>query len=111
LKVHVFGCVRVPDRPISNAFVSTDFYSLAAAGAGVSQTVPGQWVGFAIVPRRPNWMGDGECELMDQLRGLLTKSFSMRKVDYRTSCFPHQITIADYDIKGEILKPAAERPG
>jgi hypothetical protein len=111
LKVHAFGCERAPDRPTRTASVSTDFYSLAAADVGASQTVPGQWVGFIIMPRRPNWMGDGECELMDQLKALLTKSFSMRNLDYRTSCFPNQITIADYNIKGEILKPAADRPG
>ena len=111
LNVHAIGCARGLDRPSRTAFVNADFYSLAAADAGAPQTVPGQWVGFSISPRRPNWMGDGECELMDQMKPLLTKSFSMRNMDYHTSCVPNQITIADYDIKGEILKAAAQKPG
>jgi hypothetical protein len=111
LKVHALGCSPGLDRPSRNALVSIDFYSLAAADPGATQTVKGQWVGFTVMPGRPIWMGDGECELMDQLKDLLTKSFSMRNLDYRTTCVTHQTTIADYSIKGEILEMKSEKPG
>jgi hypothetical protein len=110
LKVRAIGCAHGLDRPSRITLVNADFDSLAAADAGASQTVPGQWVNLTLMPRRPTWMGDGECELMDQLKDLLTKSFSMRNMDYRTSCFPNEITIADYDIKGQILKAAPKGP-
>ena len=107
LKVHAFGCSSL-DRPSRFASVSADFYSLVAADAGAAQTVPGQWVTLTLGPRRPDWMDDGECELVDQIKGLLTKSFSMRNLQYRTSCMPHQVTIADYNVRGQILKPVGK---
>jgi hypothetical protein len=111
LKVHALGCSPGLDRPSRNSLVRADFYSLAAADAGATQTVQGHWVDFTVMPGRPIWMGDGECELMDQLKDLLTKSFSMRNLDYRTTCVAHATTIADYSIQGEILKMTAEKPG
>jgi hypothetical protein len=108
-KVRAFGCSGGLNHPSRIGTVSTDFYSLAAADAATdaAQTVPGKWFALTIAPNRPNWMGDGECELVEQLKSLLTKNFSIRDVDYRTTCIPHQVTIADYSVKGEILKPAS----
>ena len=110
LKVRSFGCSGGLDRPSRIGTVSTDFYALTAADAAATQTVPGQWVALTILPNRPNWMGDGECELVEQMKSLLTKSFSLRNLDYRTTCIPHQVTIADYSVKGEILKPVDQKP-
>jgi hypothetical protein len=113
LKVRAFGCSGGFDHPSRIGTVSTDFYSLATADAAAdaTQTVPGKWVALTIAPKRPNWMGDGECELVEQMKGLLTLGFSMRNVDYRTTCLPHQVTIADYSVKGEILRPVDKKPG
>jgi hypothetical protein len=110
LKVEATGCPS-PNRPSTNVWVSVDFYSLAAADSTATDTVPGRWSNIVVAPERPTWMGRGECEVMDQMKGLLTKSFSMRDMDYRTSCFPHEVTIGDYSIKGEILKSAAGKAG
>jgi hypothetical protein len=113
LKIRAFGCSGGFDRPSRVGTVSADFYSLAAADAAAdaTQTVPSKWAALMIAPKRPSWMGDGECELMEQIKSLLTKNFSMRNVDYRTTCIPRQVTIADYSVKGEILKPADKKPG
>ena len=48
----------------------------------------------------------GECELIDQLKSFVTKSFSLRQLDYQTSCFPREVTIADYHVSGEVLEAA-----
>jgi len=106
LKVHASGCLG-PNRPSRTASVSTDFYTLAAAAAGDPDAVPGSWSGVTITPMRPSWMGGGECELVAEMKGLLSKSFSMRGVDYRASCYPHEVSVADYSIRAEVLKPAA----
>jgi hypothetical protein len=110
LKVEASGCPN-PTRPSTNAWVSVDFYSLAAADSTATDTVPAHWSKIMVAPERPTWMGRGECEVIDQMKGLLTKNFSTRDLDYRTSCFPHEITIGDYSIKGEILKSAAAKSG
>jgi hypothetical protein len=72
-----------------------------------ADAVQAQWADFQIAPRRPIDMGDGECELMEQMKDVITANFSLKNVDYRTSCTPHQISIADYGIKGQVLRPVA----
>jgi hypothetical protein len=110
LKVQATGCPN-PNRPSANAWVSVDFYSLAAADSSATDTVPGHWSKIVVAPDRPIWMGRGECELMEQIKDVLTKSFSVRNMDYQTTCIPHEITIGDYSTKGEVLKSAAAKAG
>jgi hypothetical protein len=52
-------------------------------------------------------MGEGECELVDQMRDMLQKGFQLRNPDFRTSCVPHHITMADYSVTAEVLKATA----
>jgi hypothetical protein len=58
-----------------------------------------------LTPQRPYFMGSGDCELVEQLKDLISKSFAMRDVVYRTDCVPHEITLDGFDIKGEALVP------
>ncbi len=49
----------------------------------------------------------GECELIDQMRPMLEKGFAMRNADYHAFCVPKQISVGDYGVHAEILRPAA----
>lgn len=111
LKVHATGCPGGPNRPSSTAWVNVDFYSLAPAEAGAAEGIDTGWRALTVMPNRPTWMGAGECELMDQMKDVVLKDFSVRSVDYRTHCFPHDVGINDYAVKGEILVPAAAKAG
>jgi hypothetical protein len=117
LKVTSNGCANGPNRPSPTAWVTAHFHTLAAssgamtAGAASGPTtgtdaVQAQWSSFELAPHRPQDMGDGECELVERMKPVITANFTLRDIDYRTSCIPHQVTIADYGVRGKILRLA-----
>ena len=94
-----------PIQPVKTAVVKTDFYTLQPAPSGASDTVAGQWVPIELMPQRPMFMGQGECELVQQFKDLLTKDFSFRDLKYQADCFPYSVTLVDYRVQGQVLKP------
>jgi hypothetical protein len=54
-------------------------------------------------------MGRGSCELIEELKDIISKNFSFRDLKYRADCVPHQVNIDDFGIKAQTLKalPAA----
>jgi hypothetical protein len=107
-KVHATGCVNGPNAPSPFAWIDATFSTVAASSSATgADVVQAQWVDFQIAPRRPFDMGDGECELMDQMKDVITRNFALQDLSYRTSCTPHQISTADYGIKGRVLRPVA----
>jgi len=112
--VNVFatGCPRGPESFSRTALVRVDFSTLAAApenGAG-ADTIAATWAPLRVVAQRPSFMGDGDCELIDHMRKLLTDNFSWRgKVAYRTDCPIETTEFHDYQIQGELLKPSDQR--
>ena len=105
LNVQTTACARLT-APVHSAYVTADFDTLSLASSATSRTVKGQWKPFIVEPNRPNFMGMGECELIDQMKASITADFSLRDLHYATSCFPRSVTIADYSVQGEILKAA-----
>jgi hypothetical protein len=112
-KVQATGCPAGPDRPSKMIWVSADFSALAplseaeAAAAKPADVVKVQWVKVELSPNRPSYMGQGECELVDNMHDLLNKGFVLHNADYHTSCMPHQITLGDYHVHAEVMKPLA----
>ena len=108
LKVRATGCSDGQNRPSRFAWVTAEFSSLAPATApAAADAVKAGWAKVQIAPNRPNYMGAGECELVEQMRELLQKGFALRNTEYRTSCVPHQVSIADYSVTTEVLKGVA----
>ena len=112
LKVRATGCEQtyhqmMPSAPSKMAFVDTEFSTLVPgpdpAGA---DTVQASWGKVQLTPGRPNFMGTGECELVDELRALLEKGFTLRAVEYRTDCVPKHVSVADYSVRAEVLRLA-----
>jgi hypothetical protein len=105
VKVTARGCPGTFNTPSRTASVHADFYTLApVAGAGGSDTVRTRWAAVEVTPRRPDFMGDGDCELVQGMKDLITKNFTLRDIEYRTSCTPHQLTLDGFAIKGQALK-------
>jgi hypothetical protein len=50
-------------------------------------------------------MDSGDCELVEQLKELISESFALRDLDYRTDCFPHESNLHAFSIKAQALKP------
>lgn len=108
LTVRATGCFEGSLRPSRFAYVRAEFSTLApATEPGAAGAVKSAWVKVQIAPNRPDFMGAGECELVEQMRDLLQKGFTLRNVDYRTTCVPHQVSMADYSVTAEVLKSAA----
>ena len=109
--VRATGCDAGRNLPSRFAWVEAKFNSLApGSDANAAGAVRSVWSTVEILPNRPSYMGAGDCELMEQMRDALPKGFSMRKVQYRTSCTPHQVSLGAFAVKVEVLKaePHAE---
>jgi hypothetical protein len=104
LKVSASGCPSLTDIS-RRAFVDADFYALAPAAHGAdSSTLAATWSEFEVSPRHPSFMDSGDCELVEQLKDSLLNTFSLRDVDYRTDCFPYEVNLHSFQIKGWVLK-------
>jgi hypothetical protein len=42
---------------------------------------------------------------MQAMKDLIMKNFSLRNVEYRTSCVPREVLLDGYAVKGQALKP------
>jgi hypothetical protein len=106
------GCPRGPESLSRSAWVKVDFSTLVAApDAGTANdVVAATWTPLNLIAQRPSFMGDGDCELVDHMRKVLTDNFSWRgKLAYRTDCPPETTDFHDYQIQGELLKPSDQR--
>jgi hypothetical protein len=104
-KVTASGCPGPVGVPSQSAWVDADFYTLApVAAADGSDTVKARWTSLEVRPRRPNFLGEGSCELIQEMKDLITRNFSLRDVDYRTSCFPNELTVDGFAVKGQALR-------
>jgi hypothetical protein len=113
--VRATGCTEPMNRPSRMAWVAVEFSSLApvagpagsspgaGAGAPAGDAVQASWSKVQLSPNQPFFMGAGECELVEQMRDVLKKGFALRNVDYRVSCTPHQVSVADYTVTAEAL--------
>ena len=106
LSVRAQGCPRGGDSISRTAWVTADFSTLVPADAPASAaTTPASWTSLKLQADRPYFMGNGDCELIDQMRKVLSDNFSWRgQVSISASCQPHTVQIYDYHIQGEVLK-------
>jgi hypothetical protein len=110
-KVTATGCPGPGNPPSKTAWVAVDFYALAPAtdASAPADRVSARWSPVELTPQRPSFMDDGDCELIQGMKDLITQNFTLRDVEYRTDCFPHTVTIDGFAVKGQALRasPAA----
>jgi hypothetical protein len=103
-RVWASGCGPGSSAPGGNAFVETDFYTLSpAADADSSGSVPAHWTTKILDRNHPHVMDYGSCELIQQMKDLITTNFALRDLQYRTDCFPHDLNVNGYSVKGQAL--------
>jgi hypothetical protein len=106
LTVRAYGCPGGYDSPGRIAIVDVDFYSLTpSADANAANTVQARWTPVEVSANRPYFIGHGDCELITEMKDILSKNFSLRDLNYRTDCVPHEVTLNDFSVKAEVLKP------
>ena len=99
-----------PDRHSERQRMGGCGLLLAGSGrrSGRARPVKAHWTALQVSPRRPHFMGGGDCELMQGMKDLITKNFTLRNVEYNTSCFPHDISLAGFELKGQALRAVPE---
>lgn len=111
-KVQARGCIRGPNAPNRSILVFTDFYTLSPlAAASGAVAVQAQWSPLDMSARRPSFMSEGDCELLEDMKPLISQQFNSRGLDYRTSCTPGEVNFASYAIKGEFLRMLQPKTG
>jgi len=111
LTVHAYGCPYGYDTPGRTAVVDLDFYSLSpstdanANAANTADTVKARWTPVEVSANRPNFICHGDCELLTEMKDVLSKNFSWRDLKYRTDCVPHEVNLNDFSVRAEALKP------
>jgi hypothetical protein len=102
-KVRATGCERGPDVPSHTAWIDADFYTLAPASEGATDSVKAHWTRREIGPKRPYFMDDGDCELVDDMKDMISKNFALKDLTYETDCVPHQINLNGFHVKADAL--------
>ena len=112
------ACARGFGRPDKFASAYLTFYTLATPGADHLSDAPpvtGNWRTVTFTPRKPYQLGLGDCELIEQFRDHVLPLFSVRNVDDKTTCVPHQVSGSGYsltfDAFAAIDHPPADRKG
>jgi hypothetical protein len=106
LTVRAYGCPGGYNAPGRSAIVDVDFYSLApSADANAANSVQARWTPVTVSANQPNSIGHGDCELIHEMKDILSKNFSLRDLKYRTDCMPYEVNINDFSVRAEILKP------
>ncbi|HEX3397294.1 MAG TPA: hypothetical protein VHS76_11390 [Steroidobacteraceae bacterium] len=106
LTVRAYGCLGGYNVPGRTAIVDVDFYSLApSTDANAAHSVQARWTPVTVSANHPNSIGHGDCELIDEMKDILSKNFSLRGLNYRTDCVPREVNSNDFSVKAEILRP------
>ena len=104
LKIIASGC-GPSEFPMGAASVNVDFSTLAAApDAAPSSVVQGYWTPTRVMPGWPSFMDAGDCELIAQMRKVLTDDFARQNLDYRALCTPHDVSVDSFKLQGLVLK-------
>ena len=74
-------------------------------------TVKAYWTPREIRPDRPSFMDEGDCELVDQMRDVISKNFALKDLQYQTDCFPYQVNLNGYHVKADALIAAPAPKG
>src|SRR5882757_6174177 len=108
LKVLQLGCSSPSGRPdpFPGVRVKMRVLQPASGTADDKQTpVPAHWKPVDLKLRDSFTTDSGECELVEQIRHKIVPLFAARNVDLRTTCIPHQATVARPILKMEVLVP------
>ena len=98
------GCARGPDELVHDAWVDLDFSVPVPANTAAAGALRARWTHLELSPEHPNFMSRGDCELMQTMKDMVTKNFSTQGLDYKTSCFPGELTFDGFAVKGELLE-------
>jgi len=107
-------CTRDFGRPDKMAQANLTFSSLQPDGGSTptnapatDQSVAGTWRHIEWAPHRPYQLGGGDCELIEQVRDKILPLFTVRNVDNKVSCVPHQDSGNQFFLSFDVFAPVS----
>jgi hypothetical protein len=108
LQVSPIGCSGGYGRPTPFPGVSVKMSVLEPVGdktpAG-TKPVAAVWRNVDV-PRPQPLAAAGDCELTEQIKHSILPLFTVRNVEYNSTCVPHQLTPGGTTLKADVLVPA-----
>jgi hypothetical protein len=105
MRIRAMGCDFQIERISRTAHVTGEFQVLVPAqDATAGDTVAARWQPVELRANRPFEMGEGDCELFEQLRPLLEKAFTQRDARYLSRCTPYQVSMGSWGFKADVLR-------
>jgi hypothetical protein len=102
-KVSATGCPMGPDVPARIAWISAEFAVPTPVEPGAGG-IPARWSRVELTANRPRFMDGGNCDLIEDMKDFVTKNFVIRDLVYTTSCFPHEVSLDPFTVRGEAPK-------
>jgi hypothetical protein len=107
MRIRASGCDFEPGHVSRTAHVTGAFQVLVpAVEAAGPETVAARWQPLELRPQHPFEMGEGDCELFEQLRPVLEKAFTQRDAHYTSRCTPYQVNLGSWGLKASVLREA-----
>lgn len=107
-KVVATGCDSGTGVNVSRfAFVHGEFQVLLPGpAADPAQTVQATWKPVEVRADHPLTVGEGDCELIEQLKPVVDKGAWLREASYVSRCVPHTVNPNSFSVKAQALEPA-----
>jgi hypothetical protein len=116
LRVMEYGCIR-PDGPTPFPGVRVSMQVLvpaasaaAAKAKDVGTPLQAHWKETVLMPVNAPLDEQGNCELIEQFKETFLPLFTTRKIDYGSTCVPHQLTLGTH-LSAEVLMPPPAHAG
>jgi hypothetical protein len=104
LKVYQTGCTQRIGAPEPFPGVSIKMHVLTPAAQGQTQPpVPAHWKDIDLMAHMTSLEAAGQCELFEQIKQKILPLFTVRNLDYTSTCVPHQLTPGGMRFKAQVL--------
>ncbi len=116
LKVQEMGCVRLsgpspfPGVDVHMRVLVPASSAEASKSGSAAPGVQAHWKNVVLMPSNADFNDQGNCELIEQFKETFLPLFSTRKVDYGSTCVPHQLTLGTHLSAEVLMPPAAAAP-
>ena len=108
MQVHESGCagrIGAPDPFPAVSIKINVLQPLAKAAASQAEPpVAAHWQSIDILAHQRGLDAAGQCELFEQVKQQILPLFTVRNLQYASTCVPHQLT-PDQRFKAEVLVP------